>query len=86
MKQPKSEIREVRKESDELKEFEHPKEKVILIEELPYAEAKSRITDFIQKKKTTDFGEIQDALHLELKTIVKAVKELMAEEKIRERD
>ena len=49
-------------------------------------DAKTVILGPIKKKKTTDFGEIQDALHFELKVIVKAVKELIAEQKVRARD
>jgi len=79
----RSKIEELRVELERLKAQQIQEEKVILIREVPYGKAKSEIEQFVKEHETTDLEAIQDALRLDLELIVKIVKELEIEKKIK---
>lgn len=57
--------------------------RMIVIRELSYPQAKKEVEMFIKTAKTTDLEKIQDSLRIDLRLIVKIVKELEKENKIR---
>ncbi|ODS38434.1 MAG: hypothetical protein A7316_07995 [Candidatus Altiarchaeales archaeon WOR_SM1_86-2] len=55
---------------------------VVVLREVPYAEAKSLVEDYLKNNKTAYISEIVDDLRLDLKTVHRIVEELEKENKI----
>ena len=78
------EIFELRKELEEIKSNKSVEvvERIVVLNDVPYSEAKSRIEDYLKSHEDVYMYEISNDLRLDLKTVHEIVEELIKEDKV----